>query len=238
MDVPLSWMDASLSKLPWACLRVHLQNNPSVVELQVRRGTPSLSPSQNYWPHILGNASVKMLNKWSVDKQKKWNRTCRLPGQERRETGQQAEGLNEKVPPQVQRTQVIRGPRNEQSLCTELQEREGFKMTHGSWSKVLKEEHLRQRKQQVQSSWGRTSPGPRDSCGWETVNKWDGGGQQELDFIEVEDFLKLFLFKIPHINDTMQYLSFPVQLISLIIRFSSYIYVIANGRIPFFLTVE
>ena len=52
MDAPLSRTNASLSKLPRACLRVHLQKNSSVVELQVERGTLSLSPAQNYWPHV------------------------------------------------------------------------------------------------------------------------------------------------------------------------------------------
>ena len=44
-----------------------------------------------------------------------------------------------------------------------------------------------------------------------------------------------FFLKIPHIRNTMQYFSFSFWLISLNIMPSSFIHVVANGRISFFL---
>ena len=61
----------------------------------------------------------------------------------------------------------------------------------------------------------------------------------ETTFYSVFLWVRLFcFFKVPHVSDTMPYLSFSVWLISLSIIFSGSIHVVIIGRIFFFLKAE
>jgi len=69
---------------------------------------------------MLGNASVKMRNKWSVNQQESEIGHVDSRGRRGEEQGSRQMGSKGRFLPQAQRTQVVRGPRNEQSLRTDL----------------------------------------------------------------------------------------------------------------------